>query len=288
MPYCIISPPPLHCGQQLRAFAARPAGPGHRVPRARRACPADRPEPAAQTQLVRPGDARRPGPRLRRAGIRPVGAGRRAVRARRPLHRRSGSRRRRPRASRPGSRVSGRRPRSLAAGRRLDHTAGRRRARLVHDAGHRIAAGRRHSHRGGRHPVHPARGAARPRAGSTRSAARRSACPRGRLGQRHALAAHRRRVRRRRGAPHRVGPGGGRRRGAALARAREIAHTIADRAAPLGVRATLASAHLARTRARRPRSSSCVPPSPSCSPARTPPRACSRSSNDGRPASTGR
>jgi enoyl-CoA hydratase/carnithine racemase len=33
----------------------------------------------------------------------------------------------------------------------------------------------------------------------------------------------------------------------ALARAREIAHTIADRAAPLGVRATLASAHLARS-----------------------------------------
>jgi enoyl-CoA hydratase len=33
---------------------------------------------------------------------------------------------------------------------------------------------------------------------------------------------------------------------ASLARAREIAHTIADRAAPLGVRATLASAHLAR------------------------------------------
>lgn len=32
---------------------------------------------------------------------------------------------------------------------------------------------------------------------------------------------------------------------AAVARAREIAHTIADRAAPLGVRATLASAHLA-------------------------------------------
>jgi enoyl-CoA hydratase/carnithine racemase len=34
--------------------------------------------------------------------------------------------------------------------------------------------------------------------------------------------------------------------GAAAARAREIAHTIADRAAPLGVQATLASAHLAR------------------------------------------
>ncbi|MCV7062921.1 hypothetical protein H7I76_26170 [Mycolicibacterium vaccae] len=32
---------------------------------------------------------------------------------------------------------------------------------------------------------------------------------------------------------------------AALARAREIAHTIADRAAPLGVQATLRSAHLA-------------------------------------------
>jgi len=36
--------------------------------------------------------------------------------------------------------------------------------------------------------------------------------------------------------------------GAALARGREIAHTIADRSAPLGVRATLASAHLARER----------------------------------------
>lgn len=34
---------------------------------------------------------------------------------------------------------------------------------------------------------------------------------------------------------------------AAQARAREIAHTIADRAAPLGVQATLASAHLVRT-----------------------------------------
>jgi enoyl-CoA hydratase/carnithine racemase len=34
----------------------------------------------------------------------------------------------------------------------------------------------------------------------------------------------------------------------ALARAREIAHIIADRAAPLGVRATLASAHLVRER----------------------------------------
>ena len=33
---------------------------------------------------------------------------------------------------------------------------------------------------------------------------------------------------------------------AALARGREIAHTVAERAAPLGVRATLASAHLAR------------------------------------------
>lgn len=34
---------------------------------------------------------------------------------------------------------------------------------------------------------------------------------------------------------------------AAVSRARDIAHTIADRAAPLGVRATLASAQLART-----------------------------------------
>ena len=36
-------------------------------------------------------------------------------------------------------------------------------------------------------------------------------------------------------------------------------------------------------RVRRPRSSDCGPPSPSFSAARTPPRACSRSSNDGRP-----
>lgn len=35
---------------------------------------------------------------------------------------------------------------------------------------------------------------------------------------------------------------------AALARARAIAQTIAERAAPLGVQATLASAHLARER----------------------------------------
>jgi enoyl-CoA hydratase/carnithine racemase len=35
---------------------------------------------------------------------------------------------------------------------------------------------------------------------------------------------------------------------AALDRARQIAQTIADRAAPLGVRATLVSAHLARER----------------------------------------
>jgi enoyl-CoA hydratase/carnithine racemase len=34
---------------------------------------------------------------------------------------------------------------------------------------------------------------------------------------------------------------------AARARAREIAHVIADRAEPLGIQATLASAHLART-----------------------------------------
>jgi enoyl-CoA hydratase len=35
--------------------------------------------------------------------------------------------------------------------------------------------------------------------------------------------------------------------GAAVAKAREIAHTIAERAAPLGVKAVLASAHLARS-----------------------------------------
>ena len=46
---------------------------------------------------------------------------------------------------------------------------------------------------------------------------------------------------------------------AALARAREIAHTIADRAAPLGVRATLASAHLARERGRGGRDRAATP-----------------------------
>jgi hypothetical protein len=101
---------------------------------------------------------------------------------------------------------------------------------------------------------------------SSRSEAPRSGC-RGRpAGQRDAVAAHRRRVRRRRSAPDRAGPGGGRRRGCGRARAIS-SRTIADRAAPLGVQATLASAHLARTHGDeaaierlRPRSSASSPP----------------------------
>ena len=46
---------------------------------------------------------------------------------------------------------------------------------------------------------------------------------------------------------------------AAAHRRREIAHTIADRAAPLGVRAVLASAHLARAEGDPPRSNDCAP-----------------------------
>ena len=70
---------------------------------------------------------------------------------------------------------------------------------------------------------------------------------------------------------------------AARARAVEIAHTIADRAAPLGVRATLASAHLARTTVTRRPSNGFGPRSSASSPRPTRGRACSRSSNAGRP-----
>lgn len=55
------------------------------------------------------------------------------------------------------------------------------------------------------------------------------------------------------------------------AQAIEIAHTIADRATPLGVRATLASAQLAAF-SRPRRSSDCNPKWLGCSQLRTPPR----------------
>ncbi len=127
----------------------------------------------------------------------------------------------------------------------VDEARRRRRARLVHDAGHRVAAGRRHPGRGRRHPVRPDGGASRDLPVRRRH---HPAAAADRMGQRDAVAAHRRRVRRRRGAAHRAGAGGRRRcRRGAGRRARAIAHTIADRAAPLGVRAVLASAHLART-----------------------------------------
>ena len=73
---------------------------------------------------------------------------------------------------------------------------------------------------------------------------------------------------------------------AAQAKARELAHTIADHAAPLGVRATLASAHLAASDGdaaaiERP----CATRSSGCSARPTRRRACSRSSSDGPPVS---
>ncbi|SOE07367.1 hypothetical protein [Streptomyces sp. Ag109_G2-15] len=66
----------------------------------------------------------------------------------------------------------------------------------------------------------------------------------GRVGQRDALDAHRRALRRDRGPPHRPHPGGRPRRRTHVERAIALAQLIA-RQAPLGVRATLANARLA-------------------------------------------
>jgi len=179
------------------------------------------------------------------AGVRCIGARGCAVRPRRSLHRRSGPCRRRPqhrfrRLTRPSRRTG-----PLAPGRFLDDAAGRGRARLVHDAGYRAAAGRRQSASRRRAPGSRS---SRCSVGSTRSGAPRCDFPReAGWGQCHALAA-----------PPATSSTPPRHTAfgvvqevvddaaAALTRAREIAHTIAGRAAPLAVRATLASAHLAR------------------------------------------
>ena len=150
--------------------------------------------------------------------------------------------------------VSSRRARSVATGRDVDQARRRRGPRLVHDPWHRVAARRRHPSGGRGHAIRADRGAARDL--SVRRCDHPAAAT-GRLGQCDAMAAHRRRVRRR----------GGKRIGlvqeiaadaaAAQAKAREIAHTIAERAAPLGVEAVLASAHLAASEATLPPSSGC-------------------------------
>ena len=167
---------------------------------------------------------------------------RRAVRARRPLHGRPRPRRGRPRGS-PTERSrfpeDGPRPAGAATA-SVDQARGRRRAGLVPDARHRaalaadigVAAATRASRR------------SRSSAASSRSAARPSGCRGWPVGQRDALAADRRRVRRGGGAPHRPRPGGHRPRRAAR-RAGRSPRRIAARPAPLGVRATLASAHRA-------------------------------------------
>ena len=86
---------------------------------------------------------------------------------------------------------------------------GRRRPGLVHDARHRAAARRRRAGGQQRRALRAARDPARHLPVRWRDD---PAAARGGLGQRDALAAHRRRVRRRRGAPHRARPGGHRAR----------------------------------------------------------------------------
>ena len=97
--------------------------------------------------------------------------------------------------------VSRRRAGSVAAGRDLDQARRRRGARPVPDAWHRVAAGRRHPGSGRRHPVLADGGAARDL--SVRRRHHPAAAP-DRMGQCDAVAAHRRRIRRRR-RPLRIG-----------------------------------------------------------------------------------
>ena len=220
------------------------------------------------------------------AGVGLLGAGRRAVRARRPLHRRSGSRRRRPghrergavlsrtTAAIPGASTVPWTTPLVAVAHGWCMTLG---IELLLAADIRIAA------------PGPGSPSSRCSAGSIRSAARRSACPGPPDGATRCAGCS---PATSSTPPRRTGSGWSRRwpttRAAALARARDIAHTIADRAAPLGVRATLALGPPgARPRGRGRHRAATSRPSPNSSPARTPPRACNRSSNVGRPASSG-
>ena len=110
-------------------------------------------------------------------------------------------------------------------------------------AGDRAPVGGRHPHRGRRHPLLPDGGPT----GDVSVRGRHRPVPApDRMGQCDALAADRRRVRCRRGTPHRPRAGGGADAAAAQGGPATLRKTIAERAAPLGVRTALASAHLAR------------------------------------------
>ena len=240
MGYCIIRRNAVDSADDSTGAEPRHRHAGTRWPRA-----GHRPEPARQAQRVQPGDARRPVPRLRAAGVRRLPARGCPFRARRPLHGGPRPGRRRTEHRQRRAAVSRRRARSVATGRDVDQARRRRRARLVHDAWHRVAARRRHPGRGRRHPV-----LRRWRcvAGSIRSAAPPSGCrsrPGGamRCGGCSPATSSTPTRRMRIGLVQEVAADAAE----AQATAREIAHTIADRAAPLGVRAVLASAHLART-----------------------------------------
>ena len=106
--------------------------------------------------------------------------------------------------------------------------------------------------------------------------------PRNRLGQRHALAAHRRRIRRHRGAPHRADPGGRRRRCRGAAAGTQIAHTIAD-----GPHRSASRPPWRRRTLPEPGDDAAIdrlrPEVRACSAPPTPLRACNPSSNDATP-----
>ena len=130
----------------------------------------------------------------------------------------------------------------------------RRAGHLLH-ARHRADAGGRHRRRRRRLPLRPDRGEARHHAGRRRHHPHGGA---GRLGQRPALPADRRRVRRGRGAAARASCRRWCRRGSRRSARCEIARTIAEQA-PLAVRASLPPRASRWTRGRTRRSASSMP-----------------------------
>ena len=174
-------------------------------PRTARPPAAARPRPRGQAQRLRPADARRPGRRARRIRGRRQVALCPALRPRRAFHRRAGPGQCR-RDLPPGLETPRRRRRSLGHLRRpaSKQAAGGGRARLLLHHRHRTDAGGRHQPLRQQRALRPARSAARNPPVRWRDTAH---APGRRLGQRHALAAHRRRIRRPRSLSSRPGAG---------------------------------------------------------------------------------
>ena len=206
MGYCIITPHAIDSADDSAG-----ADPGHRHTGTRRPRAGHRAEPA-RTSATHSTWRCSPTCPARTACWSPmtpcarVSFSRTATTSRRPRPRRCRTEHRERRGA-----VPGRRARSVAAGWHVDQARRRRGTRLVHDARHRVASCRRHPRRGRRHPVFADGGASRDL--SVRRCHRPAAAA-DRMGQRDAVAAHRRRVRRRGGQADRAAPGDRRRRSA--------------------------------------------------------------------------